>query len=259
MLYLTVAIMVLALMGMIWCAKKQKVNANAQAYAIICLVVVFVCAIAVMVQTGVFGSNGETQRLIQNEMAYSRARAVVVGHYLAEKFPGSKALVVTDGSQPLNQGQTQLLEGLKEGLGNAVSIEAAEGLPIDKSKMKPEEYRPMEEMMSAALFDKFIARHPNATLLITLIGLPYDVSNMSLWRMPAATRPKVALLSGDIHQLKSAVQAGYIVAAVAMRPDIKDIEAKAPSDAQKAFDLRYVLVTPDNVVKVATDYKGIFE
>jgi len=76
MLYLTVAIMVLALMGMIWCAKKQKVNANAQAYAIICLVVVFVCAIAVMVQTGVFGSNGETQRLIQNEMAYSRARAV---------------------------------------------------------------------------------------------------------------------------------------------------------------------------------------
>jgi hypothetical protein len=44
-----------------------------------------------------------------------------------------------------------------------------------------------------------------------------------------------------------------------MRPDLKNIEEKAPSDAQKAFDIRYVLITPENVVKVATDYKGIFE
>jgi NADH:ubiquinone oxidoreductase subunit 6 (subunit J) len=137
--------MVLALMGMIWCAKKQKTNPNAQTYAVVCLVVVFICAVGVMIQTGVFGSGGETQRLIQNELAYSKAKAVVVGRYLAEKFPGSKALVITDGSNPLNNSQQQLLDGLKEGLGSAVTVLSAEGLPIDKTNMKPEEFRPMEE------------------------------------------------------------------------------------------------------------------
>ena len=259
MLYATVAVMVFALAGMIWCAKKQKTNANAQTYAVICLVVVFICAIAVMIQTNVFGTGGETQKLIQNELAYSKSRAVIVGRHLAEKYPGSKALVITDGSNPLNKSQEQLLEGLKEGIGSAITIESAEGLPIDKTNMKPEEYRPMEEMMSAVLFDKLIALHPNANMVITLIGLPYDVPNMSLWKMPESGRPKVALLTGDIHQLKGAILAKYIVAAVSMRPDLKNIEEKAPSDPQKAFDIRYVLITPDNVVKIATDYKGIFE
>lgn len=259
MLYATVAVMVLALAGMVWCAKKQKTNANAQTYAIVCLVVVFICAIAVMVQTGVFGEGGETNRLIKNELAYSKSRAVIVGQHLAEKYPGSKALVITDGSNPPNKSQEQLLEGLKEGIGSAIAIESAEGLPIERNNMKPEEYRPMEEMMSAVLFDKLISRHPNCNLVISLIGLPYDVPNMALWKMPEATRPKVALLTGDIHQLKAAIMAKYIVAAVSMRPDLKNIEEKAPSDPKKAFDIRYVLITPENVAKVATDYKGIFE
>jgi hypothetical protein len=114
-------------------------------------------------------------------------------------------------------------------------------------------------MMSAALFDKLITANPNANLVISLIGLPYDVANMKLWKMSEQSRPKVALLTGDIHQLKGAIFSKYIVAAVAMRPDLKSIDEKAPSDPQKAFDIRYLLVTPENVVKMATDYKGIFE
>jgi len=259
MLYLTVAIMVFGLAGMIWCAKKQKTNPNAQTYAVICLVVVFICAIAVLVETGVFGENSETQRLIKNELAYSRSRAVMVGRLLAEKYPGSKALVITDGIVPATKGQEQLIEGLKEGIGSAITIEAAEGLPIDRSKMKPEEFRPMEEMMNAALFDQLIVRYPNANLVISLIGLPYDVANMGLWKMDPKARPKVALLTGDIHQLKDAIGAGYIVAAVSMRPDLKDIEAKAPADPQKAFEMRYLLITPENIAKIASQYKGIFE
>lgn len=258
-LYAAVGLMVLALAGMVWCAKKQKTNANAQTYAIICLVVVFICAITVMVQTGVFGEGGETHRLIQNELAYSKARAVIVGQHLATKYPGSKALVITDGSEPLNKSQEQLLEGFKQGIGSAIIIESAEGLPIDKNPKKPEDYRPMEEMMSAALFDKLIAKHPNCTLVVSLIGLPYDVPNMTLWKMPESARPKVALLTGDIHQLKAAIMASYIVAAVSMRPDLKNIEEKAPSDPKKAFDIRYLLITPENVAKIATDHKGIFE
>ena len=184
---------------------------------------------------------------------------MVVGQHLAEKYPGSRALVITDGSNPPNKSQEQLLEGLKQGIGSAISIESAEGLPIDRKTQKPEEYRPMEEMMSAALFDKLIAMHPNCNMIISLIGLPYDVPNMGLWKMSEASRPKVALLTGDIHQLKTAIMAKYIIAAVSMRPDLKNIEEKAPADPKKAFDIRYLLITPENVDKISADYKGIFE
>lgn len=259
-LYLAVAVMVLALAGMIWCAKKQKHNQNAQTYAVVCLVVVFVCAVTVLYQTGIFGESPETRRLIENEMAYSRSRAVVLGRYLAEKFPGSVALVITEENLEGNKSQAQLLESLKEGLGSAIKIEAAEPLPIKRDPSKPEEYRPMEEMMTAALFDQLIGKYKQANLIISMIGLPYNVADMAIWKMgDEKLRPKVALLTGDIHQLKNVIGARYIVAAVAMRTDIKDIEAKAPSDPKAAFDLRYLLITPENVVKISQEQKGIFE
>ncbi len=40
----TIAIMIVAFIGMIVCAKKQKTNPNAKTIAILCLIVVVICA-----------------------------------------------------------------------------------------------------------------------------------------------------------------------------------------------------------------------
>ena len=59
MLVIIGIVMFIALIGMIVCSKKQKVNPNAQPVAIALLIVVVICGFMMMQKTGVFGGMQE--------------------------------------------------------------------------------------------------------------------------------------------------------------------------------------------------------
>lgn len=253
------AVMVLALIGMIACAKKQRTNPNAQPLAVGLLIVVIACGIAILFLTNSFGGD-DTQSLIENETKFACAKSEVLGGYLKDKIGSDKVLVVADRNFAKDKRSERLIDALKKGLGVA-DVEVDTIVLDNKGKGPAEEefMMPLEEMMTSKDFDKLLEKHQDCKLVITMIGLPRDAGNMKALKLPKDKRPRVALLNGDIHAMQGAIANGIIVAAVSYKPGVKYTEDAAPKDAKTAFDLRYLLVTPENIKTVSTDYKGLFQ
>lgn len=271
-LVFTGTLMAAALIGMIACAKKQNTNPKAKPAAIALLILVIICAIIILHQTDIIGS-GSTARLIENEMKYAGFSTEILGRYLAEKYPNSKALLIVDKAFEENERQKVMIESLKKGLDNKITIvtmaSPCEGVteeyPVDEMDTSPPEGEepgamtpPLMELVTAADFDAIIKKNSGCDMIISLVGLPMDVQNMVIWQMPDETRPKVALVSSDIFNLKSAILSKAIVAVVAYSPQAVFDESKVPSDPQKAFDRRYLLITPENVEEIEAKHSGIF-
>ena len=252
-------IMILALVFMVICAKKQRTYPNAQTFAVFLLLIVVACGVYILYKTGTFGDT-ETERLILNELKYAKAKSIVFGTALKKEFPEARVLVISDRNYEKNERQKSLVESLKEGLGmiTPVEVDTLE-MPVNKTGMMPEEMEmlPLEEMMTAQDFDKIIAKHPKCNLIISMIGLPRDASTMKLWTQQSA-RPALALLNGDVHSLKNAITAGYINAVVIYRPGVKFTEDACPEDPQEAFDQRFIIVTPKNIEELSLKYKNLF-
>jgi len=262
-------VMILALIGMIACAKKQRTNPNAQPIAIALLIVVVICGIAILVKTGTLGDNAN-EKLIQNELKFATATAIILGEELKSNYPNEKVLVVVDRNFDKNTRQQKLVEGLKKGLGTAEvvtdtlvlegrkrdnpPVAAAPGAP----PLPPEEdIMPLEELMKASDFDAVIEKNPDCKIVVSLIGLPRDFNMMKTWNLE--NRPKIALLNADVHLLMPLIRAGYIAAVVSYCPGVKFSEDPAPNDPKAAFDLRYLMVTPKNVDELAQKHQGLFQ
>jgi len=80
---------------------------------------------------------------------------------------------------------------------------------------------------------------------------------MKFWTMKK--RPDLALASGSVYELKKAIAGKAIVAAVTYNPKAVYDEKPPPADLDAAFDKRYLLVTPDNVLTVAGEYGDLFK
>lgn len=267
-------IMALGFIGMIICAKKQAEFPIAKLASFALLGVVLVCAITILVKS--MGS-GETKQLIANEMYYASASAEILGQHLATAVPGGKAFVIVEDKNNSSEHQTTRIDALKRGLGTSVTVidvdspdltlgtepKAEEGAEVDPNAppaapAPPEDMMmmmPIQEMMRAIHFNDMIDRHSDCNLVISFIGLPRDVADMTIWGMDPETRPKLALLQGEVHALKNAIISGAIVAAVAYRPDAKFDEDAPPKELQAAFDKRYILITPENVEEIEAKYK----
>jgi hypothetical protein len=247
-------VMFLAFVGMIYCARKQKIYANAQSMAVKLFIVVLACGITILTLT--FASN-ETARLIANEMKFARAASFVMGEELAKKYPNATALVVVDEYYEKSKRQKEMVEGLKEGINGKINIAAIDyvKVPPPEGMTNPEEIEmmPMMERMRAEHFDELIKEHKDCNLVISLVGLPYDVGEMEIWRMDESDRPKMALLFADVHNLGRAIWAGYLTA-LTYRPGVKFTEDPAPDDPREAYKKRYVILTKDNV----KDFRELF-
>ncbi|OGV50991.1 MAG: hypothetical protein A2017_14025 [Lentisphaerae bacterium GWF2_44_16] len=275
--------MIYSFIGMLYCAKKQKLYANAQNVAIVLFVIVIFCGGTVLTLT--MGS-GDSEKLIANEMKFAKAASIVMGRELAEKYPDSKALIIVDRNFEKNKRQKEMVDGLKDGFGSKVSIAATDFVDIprpvrekkeeensgenkDKGAEKgteqsqpppppPEDefdMMPVSERACAEHFDALINKYPDCNLVVTLVGLPYDVGEMSIWSRDPEKRPKMALLFADVFKLKNAIKADYITA-LTYKPGVKFSEDPAPSDPQKAFEQRYIILNKDNVDSVD---KNVFQ
>lgn len=255
-------VMILALIGMIACAKRQRTNPNAQVFAIGLLIIVMVCGAAILVKTGTFGGDSN-ESIIKNEMKFARSSSFVIGDEIKKSFPGVKVLAIVDRNFETNTRMKELVEGLKEGLGTPESVEvdtpviASEANKVKKPGSPEDDFMlPLEEVMKPADFDNVLDKHPDCKVAVSFIGLPRDIAGLGIWSKTDGV--KLALMNVETKKLKAAIQKGFIIALVTYIPGVNISEDPAPKDPKKAFDLRYLLITPKNVDEVANKHKDIF-
>lgn len=267
---MAIVIMLIAAGGMIFGLSKQKAGAAwGKPLAVVCAIVALLCAVG-----NIFSSGGPDVTEVRNrEMAYQEVGAQKLGMYLAEKFPGGKAVIIVEPT--LNAGAAKpsaVVDGLKKGFGTNITVveevspaipESAknafsEEMPMNEGGEGGEMLPPLEFWFTAKIFDELVKKNSDkCDLIITTIGLPMDLGAMKFWTMK--DRPNLALASGSVYELKKAIAGKAIVAAVTYNPKAVYDEKPPPSDLDAAFDKRYLLVTPENVATVAGEYGDLFK
>jgi len=204
--------------------------------------------------------------------AYTRASTHTLGAHLAEKFPGSRAIVVLPYPSPYGPGGfgeeriNHLLAGLREGLAGKITIvetfkprmpeEVMRGFRPDGTHIGSELMVSMDEWFTASYFDDvLLSRGGRLDMVISLAGLPADVSQMAL--LQQSPRPKLAAWYWreyrDAFRLREDIAVGDVAAVVAPSPQRQRYK-DAPKDLQEAFERRFWLLTPENAEKITAPY-----
>ncbi len=241
MLVVYIVLMLVALIGMVVCAKKQNTLAIAKPLSMVLLVVVAFCG--VMVLKSQF--SGGLSSLRENENRFYVSQAFVVGDYVKGKLDAGKILIIADPSYKMDTRMTEFVEVMKKGSGGEVVIDTVD-LPDPGEEMA----EPVSERMKAKDFDATIARNSDAKVVVSLIGLPRDLKRLKvLTSNKSGKGPALILLNADVPQLAQMIAVGMVTAAVTVSPKAVFNEDPAPSDAKAAFAVRYILVDKDNVAE----------
>ena len=241
MLVVYIALMVIALIGMIICSKKQNTVALAKPISMVLLLVVAFCG--VMVLKSQF--SGGISSLRENENRFYVSQAFVVGDYVKGKLDSGKILIVADPSYKADTRMVEFVEMMKKGSAGEVVIDTVE-LPETNDEMA----EPVSERMRAKDFEATIARNSDAKVVVSLIGLPRDLRNLKILNNNKNGKgPALILLNADVPQLGQMIAAGMVTAAVTVSPKAVFNEDPAPSDAKAAFAVRYILVDKANIAE----------
>ena len=223
-----------------------------------------ICWVLIFLTAGCSKNAPESEReLATRSLAQYVARSAAPKSVLVISNPFSR-----EGSRPpeVYAFETAGIAGLKSGFGPSVSLE------VDYPALKPEVLRdpnsapidpqtttPLSFLVSDGAFSTLAQRHAKADLIVSLIGLPVNISAFKEWKEKGP--PKFALLLpdwrmvGGSDSILEAFRSGKLVAAVITRPHAPDA---APGKGPAAFDQRFLLVTADNVQALLKEYPAAF-
>ena len=203
------------------------------------------------------------------EIEYQRIQTRELGKFLAEKYAGSKVVIMVDPMLRFDiygeaiQREDPALEGLKQGLGSSLSIvsEVYPKMPF-KEKQAPvvgpdgtempmdDMIEPIDVWFTAEKMTEILPAKDSYDILITLIGMPNTGNVLALMKNMASK--KLVLVGGDSMNMgklfmigdKQASIAPTPIAAVVYNPDAIYDDKPIPKDPKEAFDKRYLLITP---------------
>jgi hypothetical protein len=253
-------VMVVAAFVMLWAQGQSKKFKTAWARPVVILSTLVIVALAA---TQLFQSVTAPQRqgdkIRNKELFFLSSALQTLGEEIGTNHRGANILLIT--RQPsqfdkLQERQDVVKNGLKLGLRDRAKVGAIvhpappEGITdvIDDS------------MVTAKMIDELIANNPGHQIVLLMIDMPHDFQDMALWSMPEdENRPKLAFAVQSVYELRRAIAAEFIAAAVTYRPGYKfDLKSKAPELYTDAFTERYLLVTPANVDALAEEYPKLF-
>lgn len=235
--------MFLALAGMIVCSKKQKTNPAMQPIAFVLFIVVVAGAIMLLKEMEIFGNSNSS--LLSNELKFYSSQGYKVGKFFSQNNAGKKVLFVVEPELVNSENIKGLVEAFSEGYGSNNVVIDTVVLPGNQAEAP----MPLYMMMKAKDFDALLEKHADVQIVVNTIGLPNDLQKMKYWKAKKETRPALFLLgmpSGRIEGLPEAIASGDIAGVVTSNPQAK-YDVKAPSNPEEAFDIRYILVSKDNV------------
>jgi hypothetical protein len=213
---------------------------------------------------GLFGPGPLTQRELAMEY---------LGRYLAGQYGGERAVVLGNpfslkSGQPkeVYQFEKAGLQGLKRGFGKSILIEAVAFPEVTPGFVEnprsvfidPSTTTPLSYIVADDALDKITAAHPQAGLLVSLIGLPLHVRQTATWK--SAQRRKFALLLPDLRMVgdetavREAVLEGKIVAFVLNKPGAPPESQPLGKDSKMEFDRRFLLVNRETIDRLLQLY-----
>ena len=214
----------------------------------------------------------ETQAIIKKERYYFRIGGLQLGRHLAAHHAGARVIVL-EGPE-IDTSTDRPNDGLKVGFGESISIIAIVEPVIPASVKKafvaenpPPGMQdgvvfegmlpPLEYWFTGKMLDEVLAPYKGKyDIVVTQIGLPKKgLKNSTVW----TSGVKFAFANGDICERYQSIVDGTIVAAVTYNPKALYSDSPPPVDPDKAFDKRYLLLTPENVKQMRADYPEIFK
>lgn len=201
-----------------------------------------------------------------------------LAEYLARTHSGKRALIVSNPFTQRKETTKTIVEmeqagvrGLRQGFGTSVAV-AAVAFPELQPEANDnpralltdvETTTPLSYLVAPEAFDNLAKQHPDCELIVSLIGLPAELSRCESWR--TAGPPRFALLLpdlriiGDAQAVKNAVQSGKLAAFVLARPGAPDDSAAPVDDFRAEFERRFLLVTSENLDEIVRRYPGLFQ
>lgn len=200
----------------------------------------------------------------------------VLAEYLVQVSPHSKALVIGN-PFTLRRGQAPeiyaferaAIGGLQQGFGTPDRVKVVhpelrpEFLQQPESVwVDPKTTTPLSFLVAENAFDQLIQQNPDYELIVSLIGLPVNLRECRFWQQNG--RPSVALLLpdwrmiGSAEAVREAFRSGKLVAAVMSKPGAPTEEPAKGSPDRAEFDLRFWLVTKDNIDELVTSHPKLF-
>jgi hypothetical protein len=229
----------------------------------------------------IFGKKGGDDQL-SIEVAYRRVKGAKAGVYLAKRFPGKKVLVLLPAEMPgLGGNQAEpafkaTLDGLRAGLGGKLPIvgvvepkmpaaikarvqAAMGGMQPGGMAMMPEG----QLWFDVPALNKELAPFKGKyDLLVCLTSLPgthmmpgmmngkkaVGFDKLDFWLDPNVS---VVLLEGGVNKFLRLIQVGKIIAAATYKQNITEeaYEKAPPRNLADAFNMRFVLITPENIAQ----------
>lgn len=202
----------------------------------------------------------------------------ILTEYVAEKFPGKKALVIANPFAREKGRADEVyafdeagIEGIREGWG-----QSPDSLIVVRPKLKPEALTdpsaivmpvatstPLSFLTAGDAWDSLVQQHPDADVLISLIGFPANLTETRFWNDPEG--PGIALIFPDFRMLgnteavREAFQSGRLIAAVLDKPGAPAESDPIQKDFRKEFASRYLLITSENVEEHLAENPNLFE
>lgn len=241
-----VAVMVIGLIGMIVCGKKQRTNPAMQPISFLLFIVVLVGAFMWLKTVGVFGG-GRSRGIIENEKTFQAARGFVAAEVMKKAAPGKKVLFLTDPGYENDIFAKELVESFKRNYSeNTEVVTAWVELPANFEELGVG----YTDIANAKKLDELINNHSDAGVIISLFGLPADAHRMKFFSKKDHA-PFMTFGTGAANRkwVVQQLQKGSINGVV-IRNSTAKYDTPATDDERAGFDVRYILITKDNAAEL---------
>lgn len=192
------------------------------------------------------------------------------------RTPGQAALIVANpfGQMPGQAREVYAFEeaairGLRSGWGDRIRLVGVDYPELTPAARKDpssvplplDATTPLSFLTAQGAWDALASKHPQATLFVSVIGVPVGVQALDCWRNPT---PRFALLLpdlrliGDAHAIADAFKSGKLVAAVLNRPGAPSETTAIQQDDRDEFEARYLFVTAANIDDLIEVFPALF-
>ncbi|MCK5806020.1 MAG: hypothetical protein KAI66_24525 [Lentisphaeria bacterium] len=214
------------------------------------------------------GGRGD-QYPVRTERYYQRMGGLKLGKHLAAHHAIARIVILTEPGTAASKRPNPTLDGFKEGLGKNTSIVATVKPVVPASAIKTSAVKtrgnawskrmlpPLEYWFTGKVLDEVLAPYKGKyDIVVTTIGLPQNgLKDSVIWKSGV----KFAISNGSAYERYQSIVDGTIVAVVTYNPKATYRDLPPPADPDKAFDKRYLLLTPENVKQVKADHPGLFK
>lgn len=255
-------LLVITTVALYYFYKRYKRSLSAQDSFI---VQILILAVMVLFYVKVFSSlfsGNPGSALVKKERSYMELAGLYTGDYvrsypLAMQKPSKNVLVI---DFPQNRklpgaGMSEdIIKGLEKSFnGSACSISAIE---------RPEEsFDSTGDWLSPEAFDAVIKKHPRTDFVISLVGVPRKLGEITFWRDRNA--PKLILVRGNISRLEAAFKQKAVIGAMVFIPGVnfknaKILNTENGKELENMFYEQFIFITPQNLRSAKEDFPELF-